>query len=245
MFPVLTLLLFSPIEEHGKQWSSLWDDGNFLPWDKLCASPALEDLMAQKDKLDIFKAHAKKRALVPVSNNSPDSCSCYISTTFSNPFPLSANHPSTSLPFPATSTSLTVTNHAFISQGCGRGYDALLFAEHGYDTVGVEISGSAVREAKKWVSAQIEGGQVDKKSLASCEFILADFFEDEWLKVLGIERGCFDLVYDYAVRPLLGFYIVLTDAVIVPRCYEPHHEEEVGCTHGRAHHSRHRSFGVP
>lgn len=80
--------------------------------------------------------------------------------------------------------------------GCDRGYDALLFAQHGYETVGVEISGSAVREAKKWTGQQIAAGQ---KTLSPMGFILADFFEDEWLKVLGIGKEQFDLVYDYAV----------------------------------------------
>ncbi|KAI5790911.1 S-adenosyl-L-methionine-dependent methyltransferase [Pyronema domesticum] len=120
---------------------------SFLPWDKLCASPALVDLMAQKETLPIFQAHSSatpKRALVP---------------------------------------------------GCDRGYDALLFAQHGYETVGVEISGSAVREAKKWTGQQIAAGQ---KTLSPMGFILADFFEDEWLKVLGIGKEQFDLVYDYA-----------------------------------------------
>ncbi|KAF8251156.1 S-adenosyl-L-methionine-dependent methyltransferase, partial [Wilcoxina mikolae CBS 423.85] len=129
-------------EQHGKQWGALWDDGDFLPWDKFCASPALVDLMNSKEKLPIFQNHTTKRALVP---------------------------------------------------GCGRGYDAFLFAQHGYSTVGVEISGSAVREAKKWVAQQ------NSPTAAPCEFILADFFEDEWLKVLDIEhRGGFELVYDYA-----------------------------------------------
>jgi hypothetical protein len=77
----------------------------------------------------------------------------------------------------------------------------LLFAQHGYNTVGVDISGSAVREAKKWVSQQMAESKIDKKAFAQCELILADFFEDEWLKALDIEpRGGFELVYDYAVR---------------------------------------------
>lgn len=81
--------------------------------------------------------------------------------------------------------------------GCGRGYDAWLFAQYGYNTVGVEISGSAVREAKKWVGQQKKQPQ---KPAAPCEFILADFFADEWLKVLDIQpKGAFELVYDYAV----------------------------------------------
>lgn len=153
-------LFHSPIEEHGRQWSSLWDEGNFLPWDKLCASPALEDLMKASATLPIFQAHKAKRALVP---------------------------------------------------GCGRGYDAWLFAQHGYETVGVEISGSAVREANNWVKQQKKN--VTPATTAECEFILADFFVDEWLKVLGIPpKGGFELVYDYAVsdcRLLIAGWLVL------------------------------------
>ncbi|KAI5793135.1 S-adenosyl-L-methionine-dependent methyltransferase [Geopyxis carbonaria] len=144
--------LAAPIEEHGKQWSSLWDDGDFLPWDKLCASPALEDLLAEKHNIPEFKAHTTKKALVP---------------------------------------------------GCGRGYDALLFSKHGYDTVGVEISGSAVKEAKRWINSEIargiKDGSINKNKLAPCEIVLTDFFDDEWLKMLDVApRGGFELVYDYA-----------------------------------------------
>ena len=88
----------------------------------------------------------------------------------------------------------------------GRGYDALLFAQHGYRTVGVEISGSAVREAKKWVSRQIVAlSDQDRKALAPIELVLADFFSDEWLKMVGLPlRGGFDAIYDYAVSFFLS-----------------------------------------
>jgi hypothetical protein len=81
-----------------------------------------------------------------------------------------------------------------------------LFAQHGYETTGIDISGSAIHEAKKWVSAQKEKASRDgtSKDIAPCKFILTDFFQDEWLKVLGYEGcGAFDLVYDYAVSLLL------------------------------------------
>ena len=61
------------MEQHGERWGSLWDSGEFLPWDKLCASPALKDLLAGKEELPIFQAHTKKRALVPVASTAfPD-----------------------------------------------------------------------------------------------------------------------------------------------------------------------------
>lgn len=47
----------------------------------------------------------------------------------------------------------------FQPQGYGRGYDTLLLAEHGYDTVGVDISAAAIVDAKAWV------GLFSRKSL--------------------------------------------------------------------------------
>lgn len=83
----------------------------------------------------------------------------------------------------------------------GRGYDALLLAKHGYSTVGVEISGSAVREAKQWVGQQLRTlSAAEKQGLPPVELVLADFFDDEWLKMVGVpHRSAFDVVYDYAV----------------------------------------------
>lgn len=66
--------------------------------------------------------------------------------------------------------------------------------------MGIDISGSAVHEAKKWVGEQLSSGQPAPN--APWELTLADFFDDEWLKALGIEtNGGFELVYDYAVCP--------------------------------------------
>lgn len=95
-------------------------------------------------------------------------------------------------------------------QGCGRGYDALLLAQYGYDTVGVEISGSAVKEARKWLETEvpkgIKDGRIDKTKLGRVEVVLADFFDDEWLKMVDVPlRGGFELVYDYAVRFRCGY----------------------------------------
>ena len=67
--------------------------------------------------------------------------------------------------------------------------------------MGIDISGSAVHAAKKWVGEKLSSGQPAPD--APCEFALADFFDDEWLKALGIEmNGGFELVYDYAVCSL-------------------------------------------
>ncbi|KAI5795162.1 S-adenosyl-L-methionine-dependent methyltransferase [Geopyxis carbonaria] len=58
----------TPSEQHGEKWAELWTQ-NFLPWDKGCASPSLEDLLAQKkQELGLACASsskARKRVLVP------------------------------------------------------------------------------------------------------------------------------------------------------------------------------------
>ena len=129
--------------------------------------------------------------------------------------------------------------------GCGRGYDAWLFAQHGYDTVGVEISGSAVREAKKWVGQQ---QKLQSKAAAPCDFILADFFADEWLKVLDIQpKGGFELVYDYAVRECDACRTLnpRADAHAVFGGHEPDKEKGLGQPDGTIDHAWNRSAGVP
>lgn len=86
-------------------------------------------------------------------------------------------------------------------QGMGRGYDTLLFAKHGYSTVGLGISGFAVCEAKKWVGIQLSSlTKSEKKGYAPIRLVLADFFDDEWLKMMGLsQKGGFNAIYDYAV----------------------------------------------
>ncbi|PWW71788.1 S-adenosyl-L-methionine-dependent methyltransferase [Tuber magnatum] len=58
-----------PIERHGQKWVDLWEGGEFLPWDKGMANPALVDLLKQQKESPIFVAHdfksGTKTALVP------------------------------------------------------------------------------------------------------------------------------------------------------------------------------------
>ncbi len=63
--PSNTSTTFSIVEDgsEGKQWDALWAEGDFLPWDKLCASPALVALM-KEEKGKLF--NTKGRALVGV-----------------------------------------------------------------------------------------------------------------------------------------------------------------------------------
>ena len=60
----------TPPAEHGKGWSKLWDEGDFLPWDKGEPNPALVDILT--DRRDLIDsptieeggATRRKRALV-------------------------------------------------------------------------------------------------------------------------------------------------------------------------------------
>lgn len=61
----------TPPSEHGKGWSKLWDEGDFLPWDKGTPNPALLDILT--DRRDLIgpamveegSSTRKMRALVP------------------------------------------------------------------------------------------------------------------------------------------------------------------------------------
>jgi len=77
-YPTLTqdqfpLHWYSPTDLHQEKWAELWDNGEFIPWDKGCPSPALVDLLAQRQQHTSFTAQdlvargeRRKRALVPV-----------------------------------------------------------------------------------------------------------------------------------------------------------------------------------
>jgi len=143
-----------PIESHDQKWSDLWNGGEFLPWDKGCASPALVDLLAAKDTHTFFVSHDKKygqkTALVP---------------------------------------------------GCGRGYDVLLLAQHGYHAIGVDISAKAIDDAKEWVGAELEKLKSAGQPLPTgkIDLIAGDFFKNDWCEALGVNGiGGFDVIYDYA-----------------------------------------------
>ena len=83
--------------------------------------------------------------------------------------------------------------------GCGRGYDVLLFASHGYDAYGLDAAETAIESAR---TLQAEQGNDETKypvrsSLGRgvAEFVTADFFKDDFLENIG--GGSFDVVYDY------------------------------------------------
>ncbi|KAL8775036.1 MAG: hypothetical protein Q9209_000515 [Squamulea sp. 1 TL-2023] len=81
--------------------------------------------------------------------------------------------------------------------GCGRGYDVLLLASHGYDAYGLEVSEKAVErclEEKKnkgykyMADMHSDGG-------GKSTFLKGDFFATQWTD--AVPDGKFDLIYDY------------------------------------------------
>lgn len=92
--------------------------------------------------------------------------------------------------------------------GCGKGYDIALFAAHGYDGYGIEVSENAVRVAKDYLKSPGEGPlegeyKVRDESVGSgkMECLLGDFFEDAdgWLEGAGGVGEGFDVIYDNTV----------------------------------------------
>lgn len=84
--------------------------------------------------------------------------------------------------------------------GCGRGYDVLLFASHGYDAYGLDISQTAVEACRE---LDAEQGKDDARyplkdtttSRGSRNFLVADFFNDHLSS--HTDGGGFDVIYDF------------------------------------------------
>jgi len=84
--------------------------------------------------------------------------------------------------------------------GCGRGYDVLLFASHGYDAYGLDISQTAV-EACRELDAE-QGNDDTRYPLKATtagrglrEFLVADFFNDDLSS--HTNGSGFDIIYDF------------------------------------------------
>lgn len=108
-------------------------------------------------------------------------------------------------------------------QGCGRGYEVVMLALHGFDACGLEISQTAVAEAEKYASGELKEqpsawnfGSVKKKNRQEeirgvVKFVEGDFFRGGWEGQgccdNGDGEGKFDLIYDYTV----SFVLVVCD----------------------------------
>ncbi|OTB18168.1 hypothetical protein K445DRAFT_314978 [Daldinia sp. EC12] len=92
--------------------------------------------------------------------------------------------------------------------GCGKGYDVVMLALHGFDVYGLEISEVAIEIAEAYAEIQLHEpsdynfsssrANPPTECRGSVKFIQGDFFETEWEKEIAIEdfQG-FDLIYDY------------------------------------------------
>lgn len=84
--------------------------------------------------------------------------------------------------------------------GCGRGYDVLLFASHGYDAYGLDISQTAIEACKQLDSEQdTDATRYPPKDTTTTRgarnFLAADFFNDDLSSHTNGEG--FDVIYDY------------------------------------------------
>lgn len=155
--------------DQGARWDDLWKEGDFLPWDKGFPNPALRELLTTH--------------------------------VFPNPKKDLTKEERPMVPAPVDRE--TKRRKRALVPGCGKGYDVVLLASYGYDAWGLEVSTNAIEAAKKWVK-EIEDNEFrkyetidDDVGRGSVNFLLGDFFKDDWLKEIG---GEFDLIYDYTVR---------------------------------------------
>ena len=96
------------------------------------------------------------------------------------------------------------TRKTALVPGCGRGYDVLLFGSYGLNAVGLDISPTAVEEARKVQADQGREQQYPVKSIqdgrGEARFITADFFMNNFLsETHGTPQSDrkFDIIYDY------------------------------------------------
>jgi len=88
--------------------------------------------------------------------------------------------------------------------GCGKGYDVALFAAHGYDAYGLEVSEHAVKAAQDYLADPGDGPLEGEYKISdpsidrgATKCVLGDFFDDAWLVQVdgGLGEG-FDIIYD-------------------------------------------------
>lgn len=89
--------------------------------------------------------------------------------------------------------------------GCGRGYDALLLAAHGYDVCGLDFSAAATREAmetEKRAGPEMEEAYgldagARQAGRGTVTWVAGDFYKDDFLDKAGTRT--FDIIFDYTV----------------------------------------------
>ncbi|KAL7775205.1 hypothetical protein CFE70_006123 [Pyrenophora teres f. teres 0-1] len=170
-----------PDTAHNDRWDGLWKEANFLPWDRGHANPALIDLLDQRSR--------------PLSSPDP------------NPS-LGAPPPNSESPGYASLLSALTSEgrrRRVLIPGCGKGYDVALFAAHGYDASGLEVSSHAADAARKYLEDPGKGPvereysvRDEKIGRGAMKVVSGDYFEDTWLKdVEGWDEDeGFDIIYD-------------------------------------------------
>ncbi|KAK9367939.1 S-adenosyl-L-methionine-dependent methyltransferase [Lipomyces kononenkoae] len=90
--------------------------------------------------------------------------------------------------------------------GCGKGYDVVMLALHGFDAYGLDISATGVSIAEEYASNEMIHAQTynfgenegSAQNPGKTYFIEADFFKRDWeSKVFRSQDDKFDLIYDY------------------------------------------------
>ena len=92
--------------------------------------------------------------------------------------------------------------------GCGKGYDVALFAAHGYDAYGLEVSSHAAEAARGSLKDAGKGPLEGEYNVAdekigkgATNVVCGDFFENGWLADVEGWEGDegFDIIYDITV----------------------------------------------
>lgn len=93
--------------------------------------------------------------------------------------------------------ALVRAKHALVP-GCGKGYDAMLFASYGLNSTGLEIAPDAVQRARAVAAQGLAAlSEEEKAKYGELKFVTGDFYKADWAR----EEG-YDYVYDYTVSPL-------------------------------------------
>lgn len=142
-------------------------------------------------------------------------------------------------------------------QACGRGYEVVMLALHGFDAYGVEVSQTAVDACEAYAKEQLsrpEAYNFGPGSSSAREagvrgtvtFVVGDFFKRDWEGEFQKDGDAgFDLIYDYTVSEVKCVEVreervTDTDLLdIVPLRYPARNEirlgtscEETACTVG-------------
>ncbi|KAL5003360.1 S-adenosyl-L-methionine-dependent methyltransferase [Aspergillus recurvatus] len=175
-----------PTPSHPEAWSDLWDAGESSLWDRGMPSPALIDLLESYQD------------------------------TLLHPLEFETEKDGGDAGAGETTKRRKRALVPMMAQGCGRGYDVLTLALHGFDAYGLEVSATAVSEAGTFAERELyspqarnygekfDRGRARHIGAGKVQFVQGDFFADAWIEneSLGLDlgkdgSGKFDLVYDY------------------------------------------------